>query len=499
MPNRSALLLEKLWNVLISLKLAVIVILSLAITLSVATVIESMHDTKTAQYFVYRAAWFYGLLSVLGLNILAVALSRLPWKRRHIPFLLAHAGILMILAGSWLTYVNGVDGSLLISEGEMNSAVELDELVLVSKRGEEVRTVPFPWMPASVAKSFKPREFPELGIRIERYVADAERVTRYFPADGSNPEAAPAVQVRVLGAPMGGAPEFWLFGGDPGSASQKLGPARFLIRKEEQKDLEAPSVAQGSDEASEARLDFIVSKSGALRFQAVSVRGEKKSGSVDLKTLQAREEPVIVDPGWKMPIRLQVKSFLPSALMETRYVERKVKPVGMGTAQPEPAIEISMAGNPASRLWLGLGDRANFQDQNGNPATAGYFPKRLLLPYGLRLERFEMTTNPGTNDPATYSSRVQVVDQFQKTEADLRSLPVHHITMNEPLEWKGYTFYQSSYVPEIPRPTTTILSVNYDPGRGLKYWGSVLLILGSVALYLAKTVKKKKTKELQNA
>jgi hypothetical protein len=496
MLKSGAVWLEKLWNVLISLKLAVLVIVSLALTLSAATVIESMHDTRTAQYFVYRAAWFYALLSVLGLNILAVALSRLPWKKRHLPFLLAHAGILMILAGSWLTYVKGVDGSLLISEGEMNSAVELDEFVLVSKRGEEVRTAPFPWMPVSVARSFQPREFPELGIRVERYVSDAERVTRYFPVEASNPESAPAVQIRVLGAPMGGAPEFWLFGGDPGSASQKLGPARFLIRREEQKDLEAPS---SGEDAGEARLDFIVSKAGALRFQSVSVRGEKKSGSVDLKKLQARDEPVIIDPGWKMPIRLHVKSFLPSALMETRYVERKVKPVGMGTAQPEPAIEITISGNPASRLWLGLGDRANFQDGNGMPVTAGYFPRRLLLPYGLRLERFEMTTNPGTNDPATYSSRVQVVDQFQKTEADLRSLPVHHITMNEPLEWKGYTFYQSSYVPEIPRPVTTILSVNYDPGRGLKYWGSVLLILGSVALYLAKVVKKKKTKEFQNA
>ncbi|NDG84836.1 MAG: hypothetical protein EBX52_07345, partial [Proteobacteria bacterium] len=202
--------LEKIWNLLISLKLAVVVIATLALTLAVATVIESKADAKTAQYFIYRAFWFYGVLAVLGLNILAVALSRLPWKKKHIPFLLAHAGILMILTGSWLTYVNGVDGSLQISEGEVNSAVELDQFVLVFKRGEDVRTTSFPWMPESVARRFEGRDFPEGGIRVSGYRSDAERVTKFLPASSSDPKGSPAIQVKILGAPMGGAPEFWL-------------------------------------------------------------------------------------------------------------------------------------------------------------------------------------------------------------------------------------------------------------------------------------------------
>jgi hypothetical protein len=68
--------------------------------------------------------------------------------------------------------------------------------------------------------------------------------------------------------------------------------------------------------------------------------------------------------------------------------------------------------------------------------------------------------------------------------------------MNEPLESKGYTFYQASYIPEVPRPVTTILSVNHDPGRGLKYWGSILLILGSISLYLVKVLQRKRKVEV---
>ena len=100
----------------------------------------------------------------------------------------------------------------------------------------------------------------------------------------------------------------------------------------------------------------------------------------------------------------------------------------------------------------------------------------------------------GTMDPSAYSSFVQVVRKFEKDEAALDALPTEHITMNEPLNLEGYSFYQASYIPDMPRPTVTILSVNYDPGRLLKYWGSILLIGGAILLYLNKAIQKRKTK-----
>lgn len=489
MQSNGSPALERIWNFLISLKLAVVVIASLAVTLAAATIIESLHDTRTAQYFIYRAGWFYALLGVLGMNILAVALSRLPWKRSHIPFLLAHAGIMMILVGSWITYRLGLDGTLRVSEGEMSHIVELDQQVLVVKRGEEVRSADLPWVPASRAKRTFPKNLPDLGLRVDEFIPDAETRIEFIESAADSAQSAPAVQIRVLGAPMGGAPEFWLWAGEGGWSSQKLGPARFLIRREGQKDLEAPAEA-----GAEARLDFVARKNGELGFEAVSIRGEKRSGKVDLAAIARKEGPVIVDPGWKMPIRIQVKTFLKGALNRTRYLPRKVKPVGMGTAQPEPAVRISLMGKPESSIWLGLGDRAQFMD-GGINAMIGYFPKQEVLPYSIRLKQFEMKTNPGTMDPASYSSHVQVVEGLKKDSAEVEALEIRHITMNEPLHWQGFTFYQASYVPDMPRPTTTILSVNHDPGRALKYSGSLLLILGSISLYLVKVLQRKRTKE----
>jgi hypothetical protein len=61
--------------------------------------------------------------------------------------------------------------------------------------------------------------------------------------------------------------------------------------------------------------------------------------------------------------------------------------------------------------------------------------------------------------------------------------------MNEPLKHKGYTFYQSSFEEDkMGNPVTSVLTVNYDPGRWLKYIGCLLIVLGSILLFYFKKI-----------
>jgi hypothetical protein len=467
---------EKLWKILISLKFAVLVMVCLTISLIVATLIESNFDTKTAQYFVYRSWWFFLVLALFGALILAVAISRLPWKKKHIPFLMAHAGILMILSGSWVTYINGIDGNVQLTEGEVSSSVELDQQVLVFKKDETIKSIELPWMPQTVASRFSSLSYQDFGIRVDRFISDSAPHFQFLPAtEGSTEKSGAAIQVKIIGAPMGGAPEFWMWTGDPAWATQKMGPARFLVRAE---DTKMPPPEPG-----EARFEFIVSSKGDLKFLSISPRGELKKGTVKVSA----GEPTLIQPGWKMPIQIELKSFLPKALNKTEYVVSKER-----SENPIPAIHISLIDHPSSSLWLSLGDRAEFTNLKNEKVSVGYFQKRVILPFALRLKNFEMKNNPGTMDPASYASHVQVIESLQKSQGELDALPVHTIQMNEPLKVQHYTFYQASYIPDFPKVTTTVLSVNYDPGRFLKYSGSLLLVLGSILLYLSKVVVRKK-------
>src|SRR4030095_14394593 len=79
---------------------------------------------------VYGTIWFTLFLTFLGINVLCAALSRLPWKRHHLGFVITHAGILVILAGSLITQRFGFDGSLALAQGDRANRIPLDDPLL---------------------------------------------------------------------------------------------------------------------------------------------------------------------------------------------------------------------------------------------------------------------------------------------------------------------------------------------------------------------------------
>src|SRR3989344_3127752 len=80
-----------------SVRLAVPLMLIMLVTCAVGTVIESRYDAKIAALMVYRSWWFQVLLSLLWINILFAALSRIPFKKHHTGFVITHIGLLTLL------------------------------------------------------------------------------------------------------------------------------------------------------------------------------------------------------------------------------------------------------------------------------------------------------------------------------------------------------------------------------------------------------------------
>lgn len=104
-----------------SLELAVVVIGGSALVLAFATLVESAYGdankSGAANWAIYETRWFAALNGLLAVNVLCAALIRLPWKKAHLGFLMTHAGLLLILAGSLATRLYGVDANVTILEG----------------------------------------------------------------------------------------------------------------------------------------------------------------------------------------------------------------------------------------------------------------------------------------------------------------------------------------------------------------------------------------------
>jgi len=170
-------------------------------------------------------------------------------------------------------------------------------------------------------------------------------------------------------------------------------------------------------------------------------------------------------------LHMSVGAWEPRGTLRDSCVEVDPAP---GKELPPPAIRVS-EGPWGGARWIPLGGVFTW-NEHGLRRALSYEGRRVALPFGNRLNRFKIGTDPGTSQAATYESFVSLVDTAGNPIDSAR------IAMNEPLKHGGFTFYQASFSQEQGRASTTVLSVNRDPGRALKYLGSILTVL-SIAWY----------------
>src|SRR5438132_12576216 len=101
-----------------SLKLAVVLLAVLIVAAIAGTIYESSFDAKVARSYVYGAPWFNIWLVLLGANLAASALSRWPWRKHHLAFLITHLGIITLLIGSLIGRIWGIGGTMTLLNGE---------------------------------------------------------------------------------------------------------------------------------------------------------------------------------------------------------------------------------------------------------------------------------------------------------------------------------------------------------------------------------------------
>ena len=103
---------------------------------------------------------------------------------------------------------------------------------------------------------------------------------------------------------------------------------------------------------------------------------------------------------------------------------------------------------------------------------------KVVLPFTLVLDHFEIETYPNSQKPKDYISHLQVQDGGTTTETI--------ISMNNILKRDGYRFYQSDYDDK----GNSILDVAHDPwGITVTYAGYVLLFVGLVAMLIERRKK----------
>ena len=218
-------------NLFASLKLAVALLVIIAALLAAATIIESIKGPEYAQWHFYKNPWFMALVGLMAINILAAVIVRFPWRWRHFGFLLAHIGVLVLLAGALLTYSAGIEGQLALVEGESGDSLLMPDVnritMIRAENGKGIRSY-YPFVPG-------PTDWPArttlqldasgpVKLKLLNYYRHAH-IERRWIEDPSN-AAGPAIQVALTS--RDGTPMFqqW-FSADPFAEEPFLGPIQL--------------------------------------------------------------------------------------------------------------------------------------------------------------------------------------------------------------------------------------------------------------------------------
>ena len=193
-----------------------------------------------------------------------------------------------------------------------------------------------------------------------------------------------------------------------------------------------------------------------------------------------------------MTLAFEVEDYL-TAGIETPICEPIVLPPGqMGNGIPASLVEMTVTDPEDSSKELTREfyiRRSATLDQswqtvkfpNGTIYKISYDADRKPLGFELKMVDFQRGFDPGTEKASRFSSDVLLTDKSMGIEEK----PIH-ISMNEPLTHRGYTFYQSSFirerVPGSDRETgrvQSVLQVGLNPGRRVMYGGCLLVVLGA--------------------
>ena len=516
------------------LKFGITLIILFALALTIGTFIESYNGTEYANRVMYKSWPFMLLQFFMFLCIFMATLLRFPAKRRLYGFYVLHAGLLLIFIGAFVTFHAGIDGSITLKP--MNPTREIvlpeDQIVIITKEGDEEKKFTFD-LPNTPYK--KNLNINWKGIQFGEYYPYSDNSMEW---KRSKRKDVYSVNFRLANDRFA---EEVILSLDPESDYQsnikmgllsihampeELGPCfglndknGFIIWNFKTKECFTPDQRKIKTLTTKQKTRFLAfkDKQGEVikffpDFSPIPLDDDFKPVAQSTYRIFSKkvfegkphlfvfgkyigffdkdekkwfaenfDEPSkIIDLPW-MGFNLKLNEYKKNEYpIQRPYYVKPIQDNNQIIKGEQRAIEVSLGG---SSYWLKSGAPLNLR-MMGKTLSFYLTKKTLTLPFELALTNFKMNKDPGTNNPASYESFVNLFNSDGTTK--------HHIFMNNPLKYDRFTLYQASYFKDDKTGQFgSVLSVNYDPGRALKYFGSLLLVMGATwHFYLRRKTKK---------
>ncbi|MBN2208863.1 MAG: cytochrome c biogenesis protein ResB [Candidatus Coatesbacteria bacterium] len=315
----------------------------LLIVVAVVTYAATFLPYERAVALVYGKAWFAAIFALLATALAAQVVRRQPRARRF-RLLLVHLGVLIIIAGGFITWGLAVRGTLTIREGQTSDKFELDQLALTAVLGSESGTIPIDSLLIDDAKrSDLAAQLALAGGRIavvlERYVPDPREVLpRILPLDEGFSE--PAIALLVLSKEASG--NLTLFANSPDESRGAVAKTdfEFIFTPDKDKYLRFSSELESA------------ATSSAVRFplpprERIIITTDLGTETINLKPGEAKVG-LVHDLAGRQKGSLRILRYVPDFVMD-----QDMHASSRSDEPNNPAIQVELKlGSQTSTLWL---------------------------------------------------------------------------------------------------------------------------------------------------
>ena len=532
--NKAWLKIERFFG---TLKFAVILLSIFSILMIIGTLLESTYGTDYANRMIYKTWPFMGLQFFMFLSITMALFLRLPPKKTFYGFYTIHIGLILIACGSFITWHSGIDGHITLDPNTPTQKIELGEdqvQVRLPQKGK-MATLTLPYTP--LEKNLG-EEYDE--IKFKTFYPYSENKLEWIKEKNTYPNniSFPSTQYILFNKNISQDFVLSLHPEAPTFRSSmtmgllnlhylpeklarcfgKQNPSKLIFWNSIKRECFTPEEKNISINKTSQGKNFLILKEGKtlysffpelspwpfnknkkpltqspirvfnkLLFEKkphLFLFGKKAAFSIEgeWEVLSIKGHNTIELPwmGFELKVLHHSINKVPAEIPHYVSPIQKQSKLIRGDKK---AILIEIRGQ---HYWLTNKKPLNLL-VDGENIKIHLAKKTLSLPFELTLNRFKMKTNPGTNEPASYESFVQLFTE--------NGTQKHHIFMNNPLKYQGFTFYQSSYYKlGDGQMYGSVLSANIDPGRPFKYLGAILLTLGSLWHYFIRRKKKPEKK-----
>ena len=487
-------MINRIINLLSSMKFATLLLLIFAFSIGYATFIENDFGSISSKALIYNSWWFSSLLIFLCIALTLNIFKYKLFRKEKLATLAFHSSFIVILLGAAVTRYTGFEGMMRISEGESANTFISDEVFLQVKVHDNINEFRLDkkLLLSGITKRFD-NTFLLKNIFSNYFTVSSSALSQSFTIRYQ--DFLPNVSDSVISREISGL-----------SLSSSLVEGRS-----------GTEISRGEMEDKDILFDKSVNFKG-VKFTLnnpeensvnFTVKEEVIScvSSYDVSIISmppTGKPPLVYIAGEKFEVNpMSLITINGNKYMLSGFSYKEQKSMYSSSNNMDDSANNKKRTIDALKLSIEVGEEVKNitlfgkKGRNGGNTiftlgdltfTISYGPKYYTLPFSIFLKDFQLETYVGSMNPASFASEVELID------GDIR-FP-YRIFMNNVLDYKGYRFFQSSYDPD---ESGTILSVNHDWwGTFVTYIGYFFMMLAMVSIFFFKKTRFKTLTEKMN-